>query len=288
MRWYLFGLVSWLASPAAAGVGEEFAGVRSAAMGGAHRGLGTSNDTLYLNPAGMSLASRYAVELDYRFSNFDELYRLAATVVDSKSGPVAGGLGYTYVWGDENGLDPALHRVVLALSYPITPAVAVGVSSRHIRGSLVTGLDREEISLYSGDLALSLRPAQGVGLAVSAHNLVKTDLPELTPLTFGAGLAYDASPLAVACDVAVNAEDASERKVSYHVGGEYFLRGEFPLRAGYRRAPFIRKNGNEANEDQLTGGLGWITPGGALGITYEHSLTRARNWSVTAGLGFFL
>ncbi|MBI3179837.1 MAG: hypothetical protein HYZ27_09265, partial [Deltaproteobacteria bacterium] len=108
--------VTCFASSAAAAVSEEFPGVRSAAMGGAHRGLGTSNDTLYLNPAGMSLASRYSVEMDYRFSNFDELYRLAATVVDSKSGPVAGGLGYTYVWGNEDGADPALHRVVLALS----------------------------------------------------------------------------------------------------------------------------------------------------------------------------
>ncbi|MBI3179778.1 MAG: hypothetical protein HYZ27_08960, partial [Deltaproteobacteria bacterium] len=160
--------------------------------------------------------------------------------------------------------------------------------ARHVRGSLFNGLDREDISLYTGDLAVAVRPAPGIGLAVSAHNLVKTDLPEMTPLTFGAGLAYDSSPLAVAFDVAVDAQDADDRKVSYHVGGEYFLRGEFPVRLGYRHIPFIRRNGTETYDNQVTGGAGWITPGGALGITYEHSLDRARNWSITAALGFFL
>ena len=41
-----------IASAEAAGIYDEFRGLRSEAMGGAHRGLGTSNDTLTLNPAG--------------------------------------------------------------------------------------------------------------------------------------------------------------------------------------------------------------------------------------------
>ena len=40
-----------------ASVYDEFTGIRSAAMGGAHRAVGTSNDALVLNPAGMAMGT---------------------------------------------------------------------------------------------------------------------------------------------------------------------------------------------------------------------------------------
>ncbi|MCK5689391.1 hypothetical protein KAI87_08980, partial [Myxococcota bacterium] len=70
MRTLIFSFIIIMAFPTAssASIYDEYIGVRSMGMGGAHRGVGTSNDTLYLNPAGMAVATRYGVETAYQYS----------------------------------------------------------------------------------------------------------------------------------------------------------------------------------------------------------------------------
>src|SRR3954469_18063599 len=99
-RSLFFALMFGAASVRAQTLPDEFAGVRSLGMGGAHRALGTSNDTLYLNPAGMAIMKRYSVEASYAYDALFKLTEVGGSIVDSKSGPVAGGVGYTHERGD--------------------------------------------------------------------------------------------------------------------------------------------------------------------------------------------
>jgi len=272
----------------AASVFDEFHGVRSTAMGGANCGLGTSNDTLYLNPAGMAVMRRYAVELNYAYSGFDDLTNLNVSVVDSKSSPVAGGLAYTHERGDPRGADPSLHRIYMATAYPISDAFAVGLSGHNIRGTFVDNGVRRDVALYSGDVGIITRLGQGIGLGVSAHNVVRTDLNRMTPLTFAGGVGWDSSPLAVAADFELDVHDAKHKLQTYRAGAEYLVGSTFPIRAGWHRAPYTKADGTRGNENALSVGGGWVSPGGMIAVGGERSLERPKHWEIVVTLGLFL
>jgi hypothetical protein len=277
-----------VASVGAASVFDELHGVRSLGMGGAHRGLGTSNDTLYLNPAGMAVGRRYAVELNYGYSPFDELTSFNTSAVDSKSGPVAGGLGYTLERGDAKGADATLHRIYMGAAYPISDAFAFGMTAKNIRGTFVDNGEKKEVALYTGDVGIITRLGQGIGFGLTAHNIVKTDINRMTPLTFGAGLTWDSAPLTVAADFEVDARQKENRLQTWRAGAEYFLGSSFPIRAGWHLSPFTKKDGAQSKEHVLSFGGGWVNPGGMLALGAERSLARANNWRLVATLGFYL
>jgi hypothetical protein len=134
--------------------------------------------------------------------------------------------------------------------------------------------------------------AQGIRLGASAHNIIRTDSPRLTPLTFAGGVAWNASAITLAADVVADVRDEDNRLYSYHVGAEYFLENQFPLRLGFRRGPLIPQDGGapdgEQNENILSGGAGWLNASGALSVSAQRSLDRSKNWSIIAGLKVFL
>ncbi|MFC1611307.1 hypothetical protein ACFL6C_10125 [Myxococcota bacterium] len=273
--------------PSDAGVFDEFIGVRSAGMGGAHRGLGTSNDTIYLNPAGMAAARRYSVELNYGYSPFDQLTHLNISAVDSKSGPVAGAVSYTHTRGDGDDVDAGLHRVYIAAAYAISDSIALGMTARHIRGEFNEDSQRRELELYGGDIGALIRLGP-VGLGVTAHNVIKEEVARMMPLTFGFGAAYSSGPLTVAADFDIDTRKTEKSLRTYRVGGEYFIANAFPLRIGYYHSPFTRRDGKDQSESVITGGAGWVTGTGAVAASFERSIDRARNWSLVACLQFFL
>ncbi|MEE8408152.1 MAG: hypothetical protein V3T05_00975 [Myxococcota bacterium] len=285
-------------SSAQAGVFNEIAGVRSLAMGGAHRGIGSSNDTLYLNPAGMAIGRRYAVEFNYGNSPFDRLSdrltHLNVSAVDSSSGPVAGGFGYTHTRGNSDGVDTSLHRIYVAAAYPIMRNMAFGVTYKHIRGTLNHAGQKREVSMSNYDAGLAIHLGQGIGIGLSAHNIIRTaknksTLIRLVPLTFGGGLAWNLSPITVGADVVVDARNTDELVYSYHAGVEYFLQNQFPLRMGFRRVPYKKPtDGTLHIENIVTGGAAWVNAGGALAVAFERSLERHKNWSLIVALKFFI
>jgi hypothetical protein len=288
----LFIAALFAAAPtvARATVYDEFAGLRSQAMGGAHRGLGTSNDTMFLNPAGMISYRRYSVDLSYGFTSFDDLSHISISAVDSKSGPVAGAAGYTHDRGDPDGSNAKLHRIYMGAAYPISQNFGFGITVRHIRGDFTDekGVRHEEIELYNGDVGVFLMAAEGVGIGFTYHNLIRGDYPKLTPPSLGVGGSYTNGPIALAADISMDVRDTDNRRIGYHLGGEYFIGQEYPIRLGWKYNPFIRKTGADAMENIVSAGLGWISQGGALEATFAQSIERERNWSLTGALKFFL
>ena len=123
--------------------------IRSLAMGGAHRALGTSNDTLQLNPAGLAIQTRYAIELHYAWSEKFKESRANASAVDSKSGPVAGGLGYELLKSELEGYEKNLHRVSLGMAYRVGDMFALGTTVHYIEGSRTNNSETEDIREFS-------------------------------------------------------------------------------------------------------------------------------------------
>ncbi|MEL6546233.1 MAG: hypothetical protein AAFQ82_16515, partial [Myxococcota bacterium] len=269
---------------AEAGVYDEYVGVRAPSMGGAHRGVGTSNDTLYLNPAGMAIAQRYSLDAGYAFSPFDNLNRFNVSVVDSKSGPVAGGVGYTLVNGDGDGLDANIQRFYGALAYSLIPNLTLGATVRHIRGSLSDAINEDgerverEVRAWNGDIGLAAQFGS-IGAGLVYQNVLNADEEDelFTPRTLGGGISFTTGPLVLAAD-AVNRIDDDE--FSYNVGAEYFLQESYALRAGYAYEPFVDREGQGDNESIVSGGLAYITGQGAVDLGFLRSLERARNWQL--------
>lgn len=276
------------APEAQASVHDEMQGVRAAAMGDAHVGLGTSNDTIYLNPAGIALGRRYSLDLQYGFSPFDDLNRFGVTVVDSKSGPVAGALGYTHVRGKSGDVDANLHRVTLGAAYPLSQNLIFGLAARHIRGTLEDSVDgARSLSLYTVDVGMSMMLSQGFGVGLTFRNAIKTDEPEFTPPEAALGLGYGSGPFTLAADLGMDLRD-DERRLSYYAGGEYLVSQNIPLRVGYKREPFQRTDGRWRNEGALSGGFGILSHNGTLDAAYTRSLDRPENWSMIFAIKFYL
>jgi len=269
---------------------QEFLGVRSEAMGGAHRGLGNSNETIMLNPAGMALTRRYSIDATYGYSAQDTLSHASISALDSKTGPVAGGLAYTFSIGDHAHSNVNLHRIYLASAYAITDYLAFGMTARHIRGEFNDeNGEHQNVEVYTGDLGIMLALFHSFGIGVTYHNTVTSSRKRLAPPHMGIGLGYQGESLALASDMEIDLRDRRLGDVSFRFGAEYFIDGQFAFRAGYRFEPFIRKYGGKKDLDHvLSGGFGWVTESGSVEIAYTQSVILKKDWDLIGSFKFFL
>lgn len=272
-----------------ADVYQEFTGTRSEAMGGAHRGVGTSNDTIFLNPAFMSLVPRFSLDGYYGYSGQDSLSHISFSALDSKTGPIGGALAYTHDRGDHDFTNAELHRIYFATSYALFDFLALGFTGRHVRGAFndERGL-RQNVETYSADLALAMRLFDLVGIGVTYHNVLSTSRPRMTPPHLGTGAALTWEGFVVAVDVDIDLRQRHMGDLTVKTGAEYFLFNMFPLRFGYRWQPRIRRDGEKEWENILGGGIGYVGEVGAIEITYTHSINVHNNWDVIGALKLFL
>ena len=266
---------------------EEVAGIRSLAMGGAHRALGTSNDTLKLNPAGLAIQTRYAIELHYAWSEKLKESRATASAVDSKSGPVAGGLGYELLKSELEGFKKNLHRISLGMAYRVGDMFALGTTVHYLEGSRDTEGQNEDIREFSSDLGLMIRVSDYIQFGATWHNFVTSQDTGLSPQHLGLGLSGGSQGFVLVFDVDLNLE-GEQIIASYHTGTEFMIGGAIPIRAGYMNKPRTRATGEAARENYLTGGCGYLSQSGSVDISFNHSIERARVWSVIGALQFFL
>ena len=266
---------------------EEVAGVRSLAMGGAHRALGTSNDTLKLNPAGLAIQTRYAIELHYAWSEKFKVSRASASAVDSKSGPVAGGLGYELLKSELEGQEKNLHRISLGMAYRVGDMFALGTTVHYIEGSRTQTDASEDIREFSSDVGLMIRVSDYIQVGATWHNFVTSQDTGLSPQHLGLGISGGGRGFVLLFDADLNLE-SEDIIASYHTGAEYILSGAIPLRMGYMNKPRILSSGEASRENFFTGGFGYMSKSGSIDLSFNHSIERARVWSVIGALQFFL
>lgn len=285
----LVACTAW-ATPGRADVYREFHGLRSEAMGGAHRGLGNSNDAITLNPAGIALTKRYSIDGGYSYSKQDDLHHFSLSILDSKTGPVSGALEYSLTRGDHAHADANLHRVYFSSAYALLENLALGITARTVRGDFKDEKgERQNVETYSTDLGLGLVLFEAFGLGVTYHNVITSSRKRLNPPHLGIGLAYVGDALTIAADMEIDLRKNWLGEITARAGVEYFLGGAFPVRFGYRAVPFTRKYGGARDYDHvLGGGIGWITETGSVEATYTHSVIIQKNWDIFAALKFYL
>lgn len=288
---HIIGILSTtLATTTSAGLdlSHEFQGARSAAMGGAHRGLADSNDALIMNPAGMAGTARFAGNIQYTYNNFYGLSRYHISVMDSKTGPVAGGLAYTYDRGNRNDRRVNLHRIYLGMGYSFNRYLTIGTTNRYVNGYFDSKPgERNDVSEYSTDLGIYSNIGFGLSAGLTYHNLIHTKGAKITTPGIGIGLAYQLGAFAMVGDLLVDLRDTHHARLNYNAGAEYFLYSRVPLRIGYKNQPYITGSGRYASDNQLTAGIGYVDTNGSIDITYAQSFNRIDSWDLTGSLQFF-
>ncbi|RMG18339.1 MAG: hypothetical protein D6729_07175, partial [Deltaproteobacteria bacterium] len=257
---------------------QQVAGPRALAMGEVHRGIGSSNDTIFFNPAGMSLFPRYSLELFWRreFVRAGNLFGFS--VVDSKSGPVGGGIAYTYEYRGARGELRNGSRLDVSASYRIANFLLIGTTVRYVGMGTADG----DVSRVTGDTGLLFVLGDWLFFGLSGHNVVNpAETAAVAPRTFGGGLSVVAGHLQVGFDYQISAERDGTPD-SYYVGAEYFAFGFLALRAGYVLDHLY-------GESRWTAGLGYVSPDIGVDLAYSQTIAESgvRAQYLSLGLRFF-
>lgn len=244
-----------------AGAAEDLVSTRALGMGEALRAGGAGASALYLNPAGMTTAQQYVLEVDYQYRASDAGHTVGVTIVDSVTAALAAGVFYDFVTSEPivagEQIDVSAHEVGLALAFPFSDALAVGATGRYLNadGAAFEGasdLDASELTLDAG---IVLRfGALRVGAA--GQNLVSD--PPLVRRQLGGGVGYAFEDfLLVEIDARWDLDRRDEASPRYGGGAELSLADAVAIRAG---------GVHEAAEDAtyVTGGLAYVSGGAAI------------------------
>lgn len=258
-----------MAAPALAQTGPlppsptDYVYARSLALS-AYRGLAGDNDAIFYNPA--AIAGRRHLEIDLqgllaRDGSDTTGTFFSFSAVDSTSGPVAGGVAYTYPKtlgyapaGFFGGLSD------LALAFPLGKTFYVGGTISYLAVASPT-VNVSAVNVTPGVL---WQVAKLVSVGAVGYNLINTHHPDLTPLALGAGAAVGADKAFHLTGDFYREWGTSVRNV-WSAGGEAFLFDVLAVRGGWT-FDLGRKT------DWWAGGLGFYTGGFGFDATYKQSL----------------
>lgn len=255
---------------------SDLSRARALSLGNAFRAVATSNDALFLNPAGMAAGRKYAVDGSFTLSPATDLRLWSFSVVDSKTSPIAAGAAYSLLRGD--GLEGEVKGSVahLGLAVPLAGFGSLGFGGKYL------SFDRPDPThAITADVGLLVRLAGQLSAGAVATNVIDVKSDE-APFGAGFGLAYgDDVSFRLAGDVAFDLSREDSSPATVHAGGEYFVAGGLPLRVGFRRDV-------EASRNHVSGGLGFVTPTFGADVAYvqglDPDLPSDRTFSFTLGL----
>jgi len=284
----LLVLVPCLAAPAQAA--DDLQLTRPLGMGEAYRAVASSNDAIFLNPAGLSLFKRYAFDIQYLVTpdhgrkDGPEEHIFTTSVLDNQLGPFATGVAYTRV--QRTGDTKHGNRYDLAFAFPLGDMFHLGLDVKYLN------FDRkgreDAVNAVSVDVGALLVLPMGFSLGVVGYNLTNTGDYLEHPMSMAAAVAW--SPfrsLVIAFDWYANfqrlvdPEDMvgpKEQGYRYAVGAEYLLFGEVVVRGGYQyddASPF-------GAEHWYSFGLGYVSEAFALDAGYRGPVSHA--WGGTVGV----
>jgi len=259
-------------APAVAAAYPDAVGARPLAMGQAGRADARGTDALALNPAGMSIATLYAIAADYQMVTKSGGQTVRVAIADSTSASgLAGGLYYGYRAISPAGL-PSLHahEAGLALSFPFVDRVFIGATAKYLWVN--GGTEPDGSAHHTGftvDAGLALRASPLLTLGVTGHNLFDRSTTQ-APVALGYGLAFTPRPeLSVVFDVLhdfTTSDPAAGTRTSVGGGAEIVIQGFLAARLGGGRD-------GASQAGFVSGGLAGISPVGALDASIRQDVS---------------
>lgn len=228
-------------------------GARAVGRGSSTVASTTYHDALFQNPAGSVFTQSYAVSLGYLGLGDS----LTASVVDTKSGALGGGVYYLrrdmrdvsrepISIGDYARLE---ERAGLALFGKPSDGFGIGISAKYAyRKSLSEGIGSGKN--WNGDIGAKYLVNGALTVGATGQNLL-VDESGLNPKSVILGAEYGlGGGFSVSAQVSRILTSGFARDTSWGTGGEYRLSNGFALRAGYR-------DNRPWDEQTIAGGAGY-------------------------------
>lgn len=241
----------------------EIQSPREMALGGAQNALGAGTTAIYMNPANLPTTRVYQFEGLAAFSPDARRQSYGGGVADSSTSRLAGGFGGTWNMQDPDAVNRKWADLRLALAYPITDKIFLGVTGRYLHAtqsvasgpfgqSLVSDGTRDSplFNTFTFDLGATVLPVEGLAIGLVGHNLTAPGT-SLAPTTLAGGIGYQTHLFALEGDALADFTTWGTTRARAMFGAEVFLADHFPIRAGYRY-----DDGQKAHA--LSAGLGYI------------------------------
>jgi hypothetical protein len=227
---------------------------RAAAFGGALRALGNGTAAVFTNPSAMLETRVYHLEALAQVSPEARRQVYGGVVVDSITTRLAGAVSVVGGFVDPDGIDRSFLDARVALAYPITERLFVGLTGRYAKitqdGTLRTGglgasrvsggLVNEETGGRSAfvnditfDAGITVKATDAVYIAAVGQNLSYPN-HGLLPTTLGGGLGFGTDDFSVEVDALADFNSYTDTTTRVMAGGEYLIADHFPVRVGYR------------------------------------------------------
>jgi len=265
----------------------------SQGRGGATIASSQFQDALFQNPASAVFSNRYALNASYLgWGN-----SLAASIVDTQSGPVGGGV--YYVRRDLSTIDSqssALgnyarneEHMGFALMGKLSDQVGIGTNVRYVyRKSDVAGIGNA--SAWNFDVGLKFLPQRQFAIGIVGHNLM-TDKIGIFPKRISGGVDYLAMPNFSISGQIFKVDGSnlpsqftlpvSDAGIGYAIGGEYVLPYSIALRSGYSVNP-------SWNQKLLSFGAGYVVPKFSIDYAMQLGVSGSKeNVHTVSVTGFF-
>ena len=253
---------------------------RWVAFGGAQTALGSSTTAIYNNPANLALARVYHFEALAAWSPEAQRQSYGGGIADSSTNQlaarpagadVANGLagGIAGVWStmDPDGVNRQWTDVRLALAYPITETLFLGLTGRYLTVNQATGrgplscavcsnlvsdgtADQALANIFTFNAGLTFRPVKPLSIAVLGQNLTNPGRP-VAPTTVTGAVGLDLNVFSLEFDSLVDFTTYGDPRARFMLGSEVFLFNRFAIRLGYR-IDLGQKT------QSISGGLGWV------------------------------
>ncbi|MEE2755086.1 MAG: hypothetical protein VYA30_00440 [Myxococcota bacterium] len=267
----------------ATGQGSVVDNPRGVAMGALSAdAIGTSG--IIHNPAGLSRAYVYQIDLVYLRNDPGKLNITGVNIADSKSQPVlAAGLSYGFHSTDKGSeFEQKGHDARLGFSHPAIPdKLHLGVGLRYLE------IERsaDDLQGFTVDAGLIFSATKGFHIGLVGKNLVDLDDP-MAPRQAGGGFAFTGDAVTLTTDVLIDFNRHIDGpKPIFATGLEGLMGDAIPIRIGYT-------NDRVTAHQFIGGGLGFIVRegggNGQLMLAYRHNLTETSNYTFGIGLTMFL
>jgi hypothetical protein len=271
---------------------------RALGLAGALCATPSSVSALYLNPATISMAPVYHINLMYQYAREQNanLHTAGGAIVDSvTSSTIGAGLSLNYLRANERHLDHESWDARLALSGNIKDTFFIGVTGRYLRvaNDLESG-DRgpngrpalpssgsQEMDGITFDAGAGLRFANVVSIGVAGYNLSNTG-SAYAPLGLGSGVGLTLfEMLLIEVDAVVDFTSHDEIGTEIRSGAEVFLGGRVPVRVGYIYDIYY-------NINTIAAGIGYVDPAFGIDIGFQKDITDGGRFALALGLRIFI
>ncbi|MBN2343628.1 MAG: hypothetical protein JXX29_19355 [Deltaproteobacteria bacterium] len=272
------GMAIWLLSMSASAQDgrlpgtERLGDARMLAMAGALRASSSNTSAVYLNPAAMSMAKVYHINLKYQYTGLDALHNGGVVLMDSvTSQTFAGGVSFDYVRSAKEYTDFESIDGKLAVSATIRDIFFFGTTVRYLR----TAYDVESSSLgpnytpalprndtvqakgFTFDAGMALKAGDIISIGVVGYNLSNTG-SVYAPLQLGGGVsALIKNMWLIEVDAVTDFTSYDETSLELQLGTEFILKQQFSFRGGF---------GHDFHFDVNSYGLGFGFTGKRLAV----------------------